>query len=232
MTCRLDVHPTRWTRPTMLLAIVAVSTWATSAPAAVIYNNGAPQLVPVPAQGAPFADANLSSFTEVADNFSLKAGLNVIRDIHWWGVYGSGTKAPPADAFAIKIYNDNGGTPGTLNSVVSISSLNRTATASTITGLTMYQYDAVVTALTLPDSTTFWLGISDNSGGNSWAWVQSANSGGNAWQYSASNGSFGRTTKEVAFNLTNDIVPEPSTIALFISGLVGLTLMRWRRRTS
>lgn len=138
----------------------------------MVYDNGAPLLAPTIAQGALFADAN-SPNTAAADNFSLQPNLNVIRDIHWWGVYGTGTKSPPPDSFAITIYNDNAGTVGTVNSVVSISNLVRTATSSTITGLTMYQYDADVAPISLTAGTTYWLGISDNSGSNSWAWVQS-----------------------------------------------------------
>lgn len=201
-----------------------------STSAAVIFSNGTPQFSPVPAQGALFAEAG-SSFSEAADNFSLGAGQNVIRDVHWWGVYGTNVVNPPADNFAIRIYDNSAAAPGTLNTTANILSLTRTLQVSTITGLRLYLYDAVISPIALAPSTTYWLGLS-NTSGNNWAWVQSANSGGNAYQYSPSTGTFGLRNKELAFNLTNDIVPEPSTTVLLIIGaltLAGGRLVRQRK---
>lgn len=211
MLCMLGAEPTR---------------------AAVIYDNGSPQLVPVPAQGALFADQGNGFFNAAADDFILPVGPGLIGDIHWWGTYGI---TPGADAFVINIYNDNAGTVGSLAAAVSVSSLTRTATTDTINGRTMYSYDAFITPIILTPLTTYWLGISNTSGGtgsSAWAWVQSANSGGNARQYSNSNGTWGNSTnKALAFNLT-DTVPEPSTYALLLTGIAALTLVRSRRRRS
>ncbi|MBX7166553.1 MAG: PEP-CTERM sorting domain-containing protein [Pirellulales bacterium] len=199
---------------------------------AVIFNNGTPQLVPTPAQGALFADANHVSFTEAAENFSLGAGQNVIRDVHWWGIYNTGT-VPAADAFTIQVYNNNAAAPGTVNTTLNLLNLTRTATGTTFSGRMLYLYDAVVADVALTASTTYWLGISNNSGGNDWAWAQSANSGGNAHQYSVANGSFFQSNKSLAFNLTNEIVPEPTSLTLLSTGMALLgwaSLARRRRR--
>jgi hypothetical protein len=195
--------------------------------AAVIHDNGGPFIGL--AAAASFADANNASFTEVADDFTLAAGLNTIRDIHWWGIYNTGIANPPADGFTITIYDDSSGAPGAVNSAVNISSLVRTATADIVTDRTVYKYDAVVSDMTLTAGSTYWLGISNNSGGNAWAWVQSNPFSGNLHQYSVANGSFSLRQDEAAFNLTNDIVPEPSGIVL--AGIAFLAAMwGWKRR--
>lgn len=48
---------------------------------------------------------------EVADNF-MGDGADVVG-VGWWGVYWNGSPLPP-DGFNIRIYADNGGTPGDL----------------------------------------------------------------------------------------------------------------------
>lgn len=214
------------------LAVVAmVGLSCSSATAAIIFNNGNPQTAPIPAQGAPFADAGNTSFTQALDNFTLPAGQNTIRDLHWWGIYGSGIANPPVDQFAINIYNDNAGGPGTLNTAVGLINVVRTKTMQTITGFTMYSYDAIVSpSITLTAGTNYWLGISNGSGGNSWAWVQSANSGGNARQWSSASGVYTATNKGLAFNITDTIVPEPSSVVLLAAGAMLVGGGQWVRR--
>lgn len=216
-----------------LFAIPAVLLFAvisTPASAAVIFNNGAPLVVPAIAQGALFADTGNANSSEVADDFTLLADLNVIRDIHWWGTYGG---SPPAnDAFTIKIYNDNAGTVGTLNTTASLSSLVRTATSTTINERVMYSYDAVVSDITLTAGTKYWLGISNTSGLGglqAWAWVVSANSG-SGRTFSTSNGTWTANNKSLAFNLTNTVVPEPATAVLAAISLLGLVAFKTVRR--
>ena len=222
-------------RPQNLFACAIVATLlvlgAEPTRAAVIYDNGSPQQVPVPAQGALFADQGNGFFNAAADDFILPAGPGLIGDIHWWGTYGI---TPGADAFAINIYNDNEGTVGTLAASVNVSSLTRTNTGLTNAGRTMYSYDAFITPIVLTPFTAYWLGISNTSGGtgsSAWAWVQSDNFSGNARQYSNSNGTWGNSTnKALAFNLT-DTVPEPSTYVLLLTGVAAWGLVARRRRS-
>ena len=210
----------------MGFAILVVGT--RSADADVIYDGGSPLLSPAIAQGALFSDTGNFNFSNAADQFSLSAGLTTVRDIHWWGTYG---ETPGLDEFSIAIYNDNGGTVGSLASFVSITSLHRESTTTTINGRTMYAYDATVSAVTLAPSTTYWLAIQNTSGftgNNAWAWVISANTG-NARQYSSIDATWGNTTnKSLAFNLTNDI-PEPSSSLLAATGLAALFFLRRRK---
>lgn len=212
------------------LLVALICSISTSAPlsAATIFNNGAPFIGL--AANATFADSSgPSGFSEVADDFSLASGASTVRDVHWWGIYDSGV-TPSSDQFTLKIYNDNSNAPGSLVLTLTIDSLSRTATSDVVTGRTVHAYHAAVPGVSLAPSTTYWLGISNNSGGNAWAWVQSNPFSGNLHQFSISNGSFGRRLDEAAFFLTDTIVPEPSTAALALVGGLALLGMAWKRR--
>lgn len=198
----------------------------------VIFDNGSPLLAPVPAQGALFADADNASYTSATDDFALSSGDgNRIYAITWWGVYGSGVANPPTDDFQMKLYNYVTPTVST-NRNVAILNLARTATTDTLNGLTVYRYDARVSNpfsipyLDVQTNVTYWLGISNDSGGNNWAWAQSQNSGGNAYQYSATSGTWGARNKELAFQLLT--IPEPASLLLAALAVGGFWAFRRR----
>ncbi len=204
------------------LGILVLALLTSRIDAAVIYDNGGPLLTV--AQGALFADESYIP-REAADDFTLPAGFNVIREIHWWGTH----QVTGGDAFTIKIYDDAGGAPGGLVTTVSLLSLSRHATATTILGKTMHAYDAVVADVALTPLTAYWLGISNNSNlttGGGWKWVISDDTG-NARQYSQETNLWEFRNKSLAFNLTN--VPEPSTYVMAAIGIVALLFARRRK---
>ncbi len=224
----------------MSLAIIAVPARGD----VITYDNGPPLYTPVSEQGAWIADTAGLNSIEAADEFTLAPGNNRIYNIHWWGVYKSGVIIPPTDDFKIKIYNDNTAikgapapAPNTVNQNVNIISLIRTPTGALVEGLPVYEYNAWVRGFgvnppyvsILGGNFRSWLGISNNSGGNDWAWVQNADSGGTMYLKSASTQEWIATNKNLAFYFS--VVPEPSTwVMVVLSGLGVASVVARRKR--
>ena len=223
---------------------LAMSTFTSAASAdAIVYDNGPPLYTPESDQAAWVADSQGAVSIEAADDFSLPSGNNRVYSIHWWGIYESGIANPPGDDFTIKIYNDNTAikgapapAPNTVNTNVNIISLTRTSTGTFIEGLPVYEYGARVRGFSeippylslLGGNFRYWLGISNDSGGNDWAWVQSANSAGAMYLKSATTQQWMATDKSLAFYFT--VVPEPSGMALAALAVVGAAVAAARRR--
>jgi hypothetical protein len=197
-----------------------------AARAAVIYHNGSGA-----AGNGLLAELTGPTVTrEAADDFSLLPGQNTIREVHWWGAYG--TSPAVTDNFTIKVYANLGTPPNNspANSVVAtinILQLERTATPLSVVLFgaerPIFEYHAAISPLTLAANTTYWLGFSNNTG---LRWAQSAVQGDlsrNAFVRFGGSGEFnfaGIIFQEIgystSFYLTD--VPEPSSAILLVLG--------------
>lgn len=207
------------------LTITALATVAAPSYAGIIYDNGAVDLTVdgrLSDEGSP---ANLA-----ADDFVLGAGANVVRDVHWWGVYSDNT---PLDDFIVRFYADAGGVPtapGTHVYEASVGAANRTSTGLQITGFyDVYAYSVSIPSFVATAGTTYWLSVVNNGGPNAWYW--SFDNGGNGVSTE-----FGSSWSNVgdrhAFQLSDDVpVPEPGTLLLVGSGIVGMALRRRRAKS-
>jgi hypothetical protein len=227
-------------KPTSLFLAATVCTallGVAPAVAGVVYDNGGPNQA-----NAYYADSSFA-FTQSADDFTLSAGADTITGVNWWGICVSGSQGLcpsfPLVSFTLYFYSDNGGAPGNLiaqYAVVGDASQTLTGkSVSTNAGTkSEYSYSANISALPLIAGTTYWLGISNATGGRDWAWETTDPIGGGN-EYSYSEGTWFPGSDDLAFNLTGpDVspVPEPITLSLFGAGLVGAAATRRRQKTT
>ncbi len=205
----------------LLVGFWVLSNIATGFTNSLIYNNGMPDLV-----NAYLSDSASITNTHSGDNFILTSGANVITDIRWWGVYPS-AQPPTQDNFTVRIYNFVAGSPN-LSSFYenNVGNVNRTDTGNNILSHEMYEYAADVQPLALAPGDSYLLSIVNNTVPTTvWYWATSNGSSGTLYSHRVAIGEAWRIySGELAFNLAGpeSAVPEPSTMLLLASGLIGL----------
>jgi hypothetical protein len=192
----------------------------------IIYHNGVPSLQN--AYHSDFDTSNPSDTVIVGDDF-IFASAQVIRDVHWWGVYAFDNVPPAQDDFTIQFYNTNGGVPNN-SPFVSFNvgnAVNRTDSGDDISGFDQYFYSAVIPDVPLAVG-QYFIAIINNTVGTTadWFWSVSAEGTGNSWERDSSTAPWVQDNNEYAFFLT-DTIPAPSAMAVLA---VGLTLAGRRRR--
>lgn len=203
----------------------------------IIYDNGSPDFV-----NAYYSDKTpgIGGGIESASNFALGAD-NILADIHWWGGYGISSFAHSADNFTVYIYNDSGGSPGTVAHTIPVGAPTRTDTGVNLflsIDIFAYEYDLPI-PIALTAGTTYWLSIlNDTTGdpGGEWLWATSNGLSGDDHSRNLNAGApdpWGDLEVEFAYHLTG---PDPSgvpdagsTLPLLGTALIGLAWLRFRR---
>ena len=198
-----------------------------AADATVIYNGGAPD------QGGQLYGA---SPAELAVNFTLLPGSNVISDANWWGgCYPSTTCSVTSPQFQLSILSDSGGVPGSV--VVSPITVTATQTATGkliggADGWDEYAYEATFAPITLTPGVQYWGTISEITPEASGTWgietTSTAPPGSELYSKGIVSDEFELLPENAAFELTA-AVPEPSTWALMVLGFAGLGFAGYRR---
>jgi hypothetical protein len=151
----------------LLVLLVSSTALSSLSGASVVYDNG-----PVDLNYDARWSGETGSISRAADDFVLQAGSNVIRDVHWWGVYRPNSPLP-VDNFFIRIYADVNGSPAAVGSPlyeVSVGIVDRTDTGINTNNLDVYAYSTVIPDITLTAGTTYWLSIVNNVAGSTWYW--------------------------------------------------------------
>jgi PEP-CTERM motif-containing protein len=207
----------------LCLSLIVLSV---SARAGVIFDNGAPRY-----DGSFGSDFDIP--IQSVDDFWVLPGANTITDVHWWGHYDRNEPLPALDDWTIRIFaNSDPDIYAEINWLheFAIGDVGRSLTA-TVGELEFYEFSAFIPALTLAPNTLYWLSIVANTANENtdFYWSTSiAGQGGQAEQRISDGVDwFNAGSSQLAFRLTNDnVVPLPSTLALFALGLLGLTVRR------
>lgn len=194
-----------------------------------IFDNGSPDL----------SIAALSDFKDgrqVADDFQLLPGGSTITDVHWWGAYFFGNTPTAPDNFTIRVFVDSSGVPA-VNPLAerAVGNVGRNDTGADI-GSDVYEYSATIDPIVLDANATYWLSIVNNTSADVddlWYWPVKSSIGNGATRDADGIGWTGSVpfpNPEMAFRLTGTIVPEPSTLVLAVSGVIGLIGLAGRQR--
>ena len=178
------------------------------------------------------------------DNFTLGSAA-VVNQVSWYGIYLSQANtdgAPNTEHWNINFLTDNVGTPGTALSgtALTLAQVTQSAVGSGFFGanaVTVYQFSANINAFSASAGTQYWFNVLNSANNTSFpafAWI--AGSGGDnlSYQWTVTNGAITATASrpgDRAFSLSNSsATPEPSTMLMGASGLLGMVLLRLRRR--
>jgi len=205
-------------KSTKLILSLAAASFASFA-GAQIYVNGTPDLL----------NGNEMSHWLQAENFTLGAN-NTIGGVRFWSIDAPG--AVWDGNVDWWIFNDSAGTPGSIVSSGTQTTVSRVATGNVWGGgaLVEHVWDFAITGTAVTGGTMYWLGLHVNNdytrdefywesatGGNAPTGMESEDGLMNNW---AINGT------EHVFEL--NAVPEPSTL-IVLGGLAALALARRRR---
>ena len=206
-----------------LLAVALLATTATAA-RAQLYNGGLPN----------HQNGNEMSGWIQADDFSL-SGAATVSDIRFWTI-GFRGRAGWTGSVWWAIFADNGGTPGaTLFSGTQAGT--RVATGFLVGSvIPEYQHDLAVSIALAPG--TYWLGLHNgplsHTSDDSYYWETTNLNGTNAGREDNApfDGVWVNNTFDHAFQLYGNaaVVPEPMTLSLVATGLIGVAVFRRRQR--
>lgn len=221
------MHRIFW-RTLPVVAVLFLLLPGATASAGIIFGDPSPTF-----QGAVLSEEGFPQ-SWVSD-FALEPGANVVRDIHWWGIYGSDDLITDDD-FTLYLFADNGsGTPE--NSpfwTLEAGAVARVDSGQTLGTATIYSYSLDILPLTLAAGETYYLSIANDTPADpdNWLWMYLPD--GDSWSRPADTAPWtANSDANMGFYLTDDVagvVPEPASLLLMGSGLGLAAFRRMRRR--
>jgi PEP-CTERM motif len=158
-------------------------------------------------------------FATVYDQFTLAKGNSYydVESFHFVGGYFSGNPPPFVGAFTLELYlNDNGGSaPGTPLAIGYFTSFNETSLGGGI-----YSYDLYFQSFDMNPGTYWASVVPDLSFPPQWGWATSA--AGNNLGYQCFFGTCGGVGTNFALAVDGRPIPEPGTLIMLGTGILGL----------
>jgi hypothetical protein len=154
------------------------------------------------------------------ENFT-PLGTTPVTHVTWWGSYFDPSEQGAISGFTVDLYSSSGGLPGTLlSSFETEGNAGETFVRLNDLGDPTYQYGLDLN-FTATAGTEYWMSIvPDLALPAHWGWESSSQGDGQAYQ--CLNGVCGSLPTDLAFVFEPQSTPEPSSLLLFGSGILGL----------
>ena len=188
--------------------------------AGLIYDNGGPSTDNGYQLGSGYETADDFILTTASDINSVEFYFQNYNGITGWG-----------QDITYSFYNDNSGSIGSL--IATGNGQNVTPVDSGLAwccgGGNAWSVNFDLASTLSLNTGHYWLGLSGASGSNPW-WVTTSGISGYNGKVNGSN-----TSYDFAFSLSGDVqsqdVPEPSTLAIFALGMIGLASRRFKKQS-
>jgi hypothetical protein len=218
-----------------VLCLAAFLIVAGRAPADITYNQPSdfnPNDIHAGSYFSSLVATNGNPYTAIAyENFAITGPFDINR-VDWQGGYVNPNTPAPVSGFTIGFWADGGGQPGALLLSQTIPGTADETFVGSVRGVPTYDYGTPLATPFTAGPGSYWISIQANLAvPPEWAWH--TGTGGDSRSLEVVNGNQTFSGVDLAFTLDGEPVapvPEPSTLALFGVGAVGLLCFARHKR--
>ncbi len=160
------------------------------------------------------------NFATTYAQFTILQGTWDIESYAWVGGYFNPGTQGPITFWTATFWNDNGGIPGSFNYVVGQSGTANETFLGDVNGFPIYEYSLSFPSVDFTKG-SYWVSVVPDLGyPPQWGWATGV--GNTAAGYQCFFGSCGLTGTGYAWAIDGTVVPEPGTLIMLATGVLGL----------
>jgi hypothetical protein len=164
---------------------------------------------------------SFGNFATVYDNFNFSQTFDV-ESFHWVGGYFNPPNQGPITAWTLTFYNDNNGSPGAPIATGTFAGNGNETFIGNVNGFPIYLYSLSFNSFDMAPG-AYWASVVPDLGfPPQWGWATSADNTGDQVAWQCFFGSCGPIGRDLAFAIDGKAVPEPGTLIMLGTGVLGL----------